>query len=444
MSAAPSAAQPPRPSPGQQEQTAPEAVAETAATSRFERTFNFSATWGSFGFLNSLYTNPKPEEPSGNLGDNWFEGSMKAALTVGFTTAGGWKLWGKASAVGERTYGPTPPVAGQEASSFQVEDLAVGIKSGKALSSLGDDAFEVTIGRAPYTLGHALLVGDGSVEGGTRGGYWTNARRAFAFASVARFHAGPHLVEGFYLLRDELPDDDSHTRLAGLNYEAHLTETTTLGASYLRFWANDLEPQRNGLNVYNVRAYTAPLPRLQQLSFEFEYARERNASVLDSHAWNVQGAYELTTVPWRPKISYRYASFEGDNPATSTREGWDPLLTGFHDWGTWWQGEIAGEYFVTNSNLLSHQVRVHLVPSKVLGTGLILYDFLADQPAAIGPTVTAKDVALEGDWYADWKVHKNITVTFVAALASPGKVVQQVYDRTKNFAYGMAFVAYSY
>jgi hypothetical protein len=427
-----------------QEPLSPETVTTAAPSPGFERTFSFDATWGSFGFLHSLYTNPKPEEPSGNLGEHWFEGSMKAALTVGFTTVGGWKLWGKASAVGERTYGPTPPLIGEDASSFQVEDLAVGIKSGQALSGLGHDALELTIGRAPYTLGHALLVGDGSVEGSTRGGYWTNARKAFAFASIARFHTGPHHVEGFYLLRDELPEDDSHTRLAGVNYEAHLTDTTTLGATYLRFWANDLAPQRRGLSVYNLRAYTAPLPQLQPLSFEFEYARERNPGVLDSHAWTLQAGYQLTAFRWTPTVSYRYASFQGDNPATPTSEAWDPLLTGFHDWGTWWQGEIAGEYFVTNSNLLSHQVRVHLAPSKTLGTGLIVYDFLADQPAAIGPTVTAKDVAVEGDWYADWKVQKNVTISFVAAIASPGKVVEQVYDRTKNFAYAMAFVAYSY
>jgi hypothetical protein len=29
-------------------------------------------------------------------------------------------------------------------------------------------------------------------------------------------------------------------------------------------------------------------------------------------------------------------------------------------------------------------------------------------------------------------------------LASPGKVVEQVNNRTKNFVYAMAFVAYSY
>ena len=34
------------------------------------------------------------------------------------------------------------------------------------------------------------------------------------------------------------------------------------------------------------------------------------------------------------------------DPATPAKESFDPLMPGFHDWGTWWQGEIAGEYKV--------------------------------------------------------------------------------------------------
>ena len=39
-------------------------------------------------------------------------------------------------------------------------------------------------------------------------------------------------------------------------------------------WFADTEfkPGRDGLNVFNVRAYTAPLSSVPDLSFEFEYA----------------------------------------------------------------------------------------------------------------------------------------------------------------------------
>jgi hypothetical protein len=404
--------------------------------------FHLDASWGSFGFANSLYTNPKPDQPSGDLGDHWFEGAVKPGLSFEYTPQGSWQLYGKISAAGERTYGAPPTPIGGTASSFQLEDLCLGWRSGKLLAGLGENALDFTVGRAPYTLGHGFLVFDGAVEGSSRGGYWTNIRRSFAFAAVGRFKAGPHTVEAFWLDRDELPEEDTKTRLLGFNYELALGKATTLGATYMRGFANNVEkPTRDGLNVYNLRAYTAPLPMLPGLSFEAEYAREHNGGLLDSTGWTVLAAYELD-VKWKPRLSYRFAYFQGDDAGTSRSEAFDPLWLGFYDWGTWWQGEIAGEYFVSNSNLLSHQVRLHVAPSDSLGTGLIFYKFVLDQTAALG--VTSSDVAIELDWYADWKINDHFTLSLLAAWASPGEAVAQAYGRTQDFWYGMAFIAYSY
>jgi hypothetical protein len=206
----------------------------------------------------------------------------------------------------------------------------------------------------------------------------------------------------------------------------------------------DQRPGRDGLNVFNVRAYGSPVPKAPGLSFEFEYASERNGDLLNSNAWTLQGAYELSSVTWKPKLSYRYAFFQGDDPATPANESWDPLLPGFYDWGTWWQGEIVGEYFASNSNLKSQQYRAHFTPSERLSGGVILYDFKLDHPQTAGAHVTDSDVALEIDLYTDWKVNKNIVLSLVGAYADPGKAVQELADRTKNFAYGMAYIAYSF
>jgi hypothetical protein len=65
---------------------------------KIEWRFNFEAGFGTFGFLNSLYTNPR-DEPSGDLGDNWFEGFVKPALS-GTRVFGGGFVYGKLSAVG--------------------------------------------------------------------------------------------------------------------------------------------------------------------------------------------------------------------------------------------------------------------------------------------------------------------------------------------------------
>jgi Alginate export len=408
-----------------------------------EYRFHLDATWGNFGFLNSLYTNPKPDQPSGNLGDHWFEGALKAGLSASYSGRAG-QIYGKITGAGERTFGAPPSAVGEAASSFKLDDLYVGWRSGKLLGGLDENAVDFRVGRAPFALGHGFLIGDGGAEGGSRGGYWSNIRRAFAFASIGRFKTGAHTLEAFYLVRDELPEASTGSRLMGFNYELSLGAATTLGASYLRAWAHgDQKPTRNGLNVYDLRAFTTPFSGLPGLSFEAEYAREHNSNVLDSTAWTIQGSYEFG-VAWKPRLSYRFAFFQGDDPGSERSEAFDPLFLGFYDWGSWFQGEIAGEYFVSNSNLISHQVRLHLAPSEKIGTGLIFYRFLLDQPASLASGVTSNSLASELDWYMDWKLNPHFGFNFVLAWADPGKAIAQAYGRTKDFWYGMIFAAYNY
>jgi hypothetical protein len=437
-------------------QSAPQATPQVPPTDQAEAqptglpanvtwTFNLDAGWGTFGFANSYYNNPKAPGVPENLSDQWLEGYVKPALSGAFKLKSSSEVYGKVSAVGERTYGEAPALYGPDVSSFGVDDLAIGWRSGAKFQSLGENAVDVSVGRLPYQLGHGMLIWDGASEGGSRGGYWTNARKAFQFAAVGSLKPGPHRVDVFYLDKDELPEADTGTRLWGINYQFAHGETTTLGATYLRGIARaDLRPDRNGMNVLNLRADTAPVPRVPDLAFAFEYASERNGEAIDSHAWNLQGAYQLSKLAWKPTFSYRYAFFQGDDPDTPKNEAFDPLFPGFRDWGSWWQGEIAGEYFLSNSNLASHMVRAHVEPSDTVGAGVIVYDFRLDQARSYGPTVTDVHVAVESDGYVDWKLNSNFTISIVGAFASPGKAVEQLTGRTKDFSYGMVYVAYSY
>ena len=427
-----------------QDSTRPEATpAEERPTGlprRVSWTFNFDAGIGVFGFAHSLYANNRPD-PSGDLSDNWVESYAKPALSASYAT-GKSELYGKISVVGERTSAAPPPLVGGEASSFLIEDLNVGWRSGKALGS-SENILDLTVGREGFTLGHGFLLWDGGGEGGSRGGFWSNARKAWEFATIARFKPKQHTLEAFYLDRDEVPESETGTRLWGANYELAVGEATTVGATYLQFHADPTTlPSRNGLNVYNARAFTTPLRKLPGLAFEVEYAREENGDLLGSTAWSAQAAYELSKASWKPRLSYRYAFFEGDDPGTVKDEAFDSLLPGFYDWGAWWQGEIAGEYFLANSNLVSHQARIHVAPSGSVGGGLIGYSFRLDQ--AVSPSVTSKDVATELDAYCDWKLNGNFTASVVAAFGHPQEAVAQGFGRTDDFTYGMVYLAYSY
>jgi hypothetical protein len=426
------------------------AGAETPAAAQEERptglpkaaswTFNLDAGLGWFGFGNSLYTNARPD-PSGNLGANWGESFVKPALSASLGL-GGSELYGKLSAVGERTFSAPPPLVGSDESSFLFEDLYVGWRSGKSLGK-SENLLDFTVGRAPYKIGHGMLLWDGAGEGGSRGGFWSNARKAWAFATVARVKPGNHTIDAFYLARDDVPEAETGSSTWGANYELALGERSTIGAAYMKWSADRSElARRDGLSVYNLRAYTAPFRAAPGLAFELEYSRERNGDANDSSAWTAQAGYEFGSAGWKPRLSYRYAYFEGDDPATPADESFDPLYPGFYDWGSWWQGEIAGEYFIANSNLVSHQLRLHVAPNDSIGAGVIAYLFGFDQlPSA---EATSKDLASELDAYCDWKVNKNFTLSFVTAYASPKEGVRQAYGRTDNFKYGMVYVAYSY
>ena len=79
----------------------------TGLPQRIDWTFNLDAGWGTFGFGNSLYDNPKEGVPE-NLSDQWFEGYAKPAISGSYRLQSSSEIYGKVSVVGERTYGSIP------------------------------------------------------------------------------------------------------------------------------------------------------------------------------------------------------------------------------------------------------------------------------------------------------------------------------------------------
>jgi len=405
-------------------------------------TFNLDAGYGAFTFNHSLYSNRRPD-PSGNLSDNWQETYVKPAIGADFPLSTG-AIFGKLSAVGERTFSAPPSLVGGETSSYGPEDAYIGWRSGDAIG-LGPDALELIVGRTPYKIGHGFLLSDGSGDGGSRGGFWSGARKAWKLAGLGRLKTEHNLVEAFFLERDDLPEHETGTKLWGGNYELSLgpkEATTTFGLAYIKAKSSAIG-DRDGMSVYDGRIFST-LPFLPNLSFELEFAHEENGSRLQSDAWTAQAAYKFTNLPGSPQLSYRYAFFKGDDAGSSRNEAFDPLFPGFYDWGTWWQGEIAGEYFLSNSNLVSHQVRLHFTPNDALGAGLIGYIFEADQPATFAPGVTSHDIAAEVDGYVDWKINAHFTASFVLAYADPHTALKEGFQRTQGLSYGMAYLTYSY
>jgi len=399
--------------------------------------FGVKGALGFFNFRDSLFVDIDPDPP-GNLGDDWLEFWVKPWMSFEWSTGAG--VWiGKASWAYVRTNDDASEIAGGGAHSSDFDELYAAWRIGDEESG----QFELAGGRYPYQIAHGFLLSDGYADGGTRGGFWSNARTAWAPAGGARFLFGGHTVEGFYLDRDERPESDTETTIAGVNYQWHSVDKRwTLGASYFSMDANDLAPQRDGADVWNIRVYTQPFDF--PLSVEAEWAHENNGLALDATAWYVQPYWTWEHAAWQPTLYYRYAFFQGDNPDTLANEAFDPLFPAFYDWGSWWQGEIAGEYFLSNSNLKTHMLRLHTRPTDRIGTGLIYFNYTLDQPDSYQGGVTSNKLGQELDWYLDWRVNKWFTFSFVLARAKPGAAVKQAFNRSKDFKYGMIYLAFSY
>ena len=418
-------------------------VRPTGLPTKIDWTFNFDAGWGSFGFGNSLFNNPKEDVPE-NLSDQWLEGYIKAGLTgvvpvqIQRAVRQGERRWRAHVWRGARPGRPRR----RPRSSSKTSRLA-GARAARS-RKFGENAVDVSVGRIPYRLGHGLLIWDGASEGGSRGGYWTNARKAFAFGTVGHFKVKVHTIDAFYLDKDELPEADSGSKLWGLNYEVEPKEETTIGVTYLKTHAKPEErPTRDGMNVFNLRGTPRP-SRARQVcpSNSSWYGEQRRTARLNGVDPHRRLSLQQRRLEADVLVSLR--RLRGDDPTTPKSEAFDSLLVGFSDWGSWWQGEIAGEYFLSNSNLNSHMIRAHFEPTDKIGSGVIYYDFRLDKPAAYGPTVTDNHAATEIDWYTDWKLNSNILVSFVLAFGNPGKAVEQSSGRTENFRYGMVYIAYSF
>ena len=139
----------------------------------------------------------------------------------------------------------------------------------------------------------------------------------------------------------------------------------------------EMRPGRDGLNVFNLRAYTAPIKSAPDLSFEFEYASERNADALDSNAWTLQGAYEFSEVAWTPKLTYRYAFFQGDDPDTTPQRSLRSAVPRLQRLGHLVAGGDRRRVLPLQleSGLASGSRA--LSPTDTIGGGLIFFKFLA-------------------------------------------------------------------
>ena len=284
-------------------------------------------------------------------------------------------------------------------------------------------------GRLNWQLDEGFLFSRfaAGANAGPNASLYLSPRTTYQMAVLAEAKVDRFKAELFDLDPAELQDYDSNTRFQGLHLAWFDKEAWDIGftayrvnESNTRFRdprSNEFIFPRQGQRTYAGRLGYWTLAGVPGLSALGEYAHQTNADVpWSANAWYAQIAYTARQFAWLPSLTYRFASFGGDDPHTPTREAFDaPMSSGLD---TWVQG-INFKKVVANSNLNTHRVRLNLSPSDRVNYTLDYYQLWADVPDALGQT----DYGDEVDFAVRWNLTPKLFLLGVTGIAWPGDVI---------------------
>ena len=393
--------------------------------------------------------NPWFGKPLENIGDSanlWWEGSVEAGLKGHLNFFGGSELYGAYSYIYAQTVGHDASglTRGLNSPGFgDTEKAYVGWRSGSLFPTLGHNSIDISGGQQDFRIGSGFLIYDGTAAGGLEGAYWIAPRQAFSETLIGRLKTGPITFEAFHLGFRAARQLNEAGSTNGINIEYAFSDNSSGGLTYLHVY-NTEDQTIDGLDVYNARLDLTPVTAWPGLTLNAEYAFETNGALFQSNGGFGQITYQFQDTQWSPKLSFRFTGLQGDDPNTTRNEGFSPLAYGFSDWGTWYQGEIIGEYVLGNSNLLSYLFTLSVKPIKALEVQLFYYHFDIDQPESLADGVTASNFADEIDLIADWQASEQLSVSGVLAVAIPGQAAHQFTGGNKVWWHSMLYMSWTF
>jgi len=303
----------------------------------------------------------------------WLEGY--ATPGVSFThRAGNVEAYGKLSAVASFTRG-TDAFDATNSSATTLDDAYLGLREAGDLPR-----WDISLGGRALELGSGMLISNGGSSGFERGALKFGPRKAWRHAAIARARLGDSELTAFRLAPNELPSNDGHNRLAGLDLRWDSGDGNYAGATfihvlesrspYVQAAPDGLGPPtilpegRHGtraLNLY-LRATLREGP-LRNWFGAADIAIERNRRV-DLRAWGgrAQIGYVFMGTRWTPWASLTYKTFSGDDPRTPALERFDPLYYD-GDPSTWSSGSKSSMVFI-NSNVRSTELAIGISPTR--------------------------------------------------------------------------------
>lgn len=323
--------------------------------------------------------------------------------------------------------------------SSRLKKSYLGWRSGELLAdTLGKDALTFSFGRQTFLFGDGFLVGDAYSNTGKYGAYWIGPGSEFQSSAVLSLDSHGWHGDLFHLKAHQYVShaSDTDTSTNGVNLDYTLADRGKFGVAYLNIDDSDIDA-RDGMNVYNIRAKGTPFASIPGLAFGGQYVYEdnsHNGENISDDGWYLQTTYSFQNTSWNPEVAYRYAEFSKD---------YDPLFYSFAGgWGSWFFGEIVGEYMLFNNNLKINMVKASVHPTDSLTTGIIGYNFRFKDANAAG--VSDKNFANEVDFYADWGITDHLSLSGVYAVAFAEDGAEQTYGDDKTSQLAELYATYTF
>ena len=301
-----------------------------------------------------------------------------------------------------------------------------------------DDRVKLSFGRQTWTLNNGFLMSmiSGSSNAGERGATYLGPRNDTDFSAIATGEFGQSRFSLFYIDPDELEGLESNTTFAGVNLGWQFTDAFSADVSYITIPTSDSTYRtpsgpalaREGTNTYGLHGLWRPTTP-DHFWVEGEAYHQTNPDFdMSAQAFYGTFGYIWGSLPWSPSISYRYASFSGDDPNTDTYERFDGLMTsGF---GNWLQGMSFGKVY-RNANLNTHRVQLNLVPRPGMNLTFSWHMLRADELNNLGANpalslLSSPDIGNEYTATLRWGIDRNSFLQLVASHARPGEALRSV------------------
>ena len=372
---------------------------------------NFLAVYGMFNSRKNYDGTPG--------GSTWREGFIKYGVSLEQRLGGLGSVYGTANLVSSGTWGDgdaSGVTTGSERTS-KFDEAFAGWRSGELFPVLGTDGVDLSFGRQVIMLGDGFIINDDGTNLGkgvadgefNRGGaYYLAARHAFDQTALLRL-GGKEGVHGslMWIQSDNRAQANTEMAAGTLEYSA---APGTLGLTYIHGirvderYANELQKQRAGMNLYSLRG--AGNAGIENAHFAAEYAWQ-DTRIGAQNACYSEAGYTFASLPWSPDLTYRYTRYS---------KNWDAMFSGFNrGFGTWVQGEVAGNYAGPfNTNAVIQHVALKVKPAQAVTLGALFFDYQTVSTHGM-PNLNGREL----DLYAEWAVNEHLIVTPLLGLYKP-------------------------